>query len=64
MLKNSKKQILELKTQGIEAYAFALTLVLEDIPNLINRIKDRLGIKNIHWNAFHDIERKYLRNPY
>lgn len=39
-----EKAILELKAQGIEAYAFACDLaVLEDIPNLIKRIKDQLG---------------------
>ena len=60
-----EKAILELKAQGIEAYAFACDLaVLEDIPNLIKRIKDQLGeIKNIHWNAFHDIEGNILETP-
>jgi len=61
-----EKAILELKTQGIEAYAFTCDLaVLEDIPNLVKRIKDQFGeIKNIHWNAFHDIEGNILEtNP-
>ncbi len=62
---NLKKAILEFKAPRYWKLSFACDLaVLEDIPNLIKRIKDQLGeIKNIHWNAFHDIEGTILETP-
>ena len=38
----------------------------ENIPELIHQIKNQFGeIKNIHWNAFHDIEGDLLTlNPF
>ncbi|MGP2451967.1 SDR family NAD(P)-dependent oxidoreductase [Acinetobacter baumannii] len=61
-----KQAILELNTHNIEAYAFSSDLSdIENIPELIKKIKNQFGeIKNIHWNAFHEIEGNLLEaNP-
>ena len=61
-----EQAVSELKQNNIEAYPFTCDLAeLEKIPELILQIKAQVGeIKNIHWNAFHDVEGNLLEtNP-
>lgn len=53
-----KEAISELKSANIEAHAFVCDLSdITKIPELIAEIQNQFKvIKNIHWNAFHDIE--------
>ncbi|MHA3056093.1 SDR family NAD(P)-dependent oxidoreductase [Acinetobacter sp. ANC 4633] len=61
-----EEQVLELQLANIDAHFFCSDLSkTEEIPKLIHEIKNQFGeIKNIHWNAFHDIEGDLLTiNP-
>ncbi|MHA3104882.1 SDR family NAD(P)-dependent oxidoreductase [Acinetobacter sp. ANC 3791] len=65
--KKLEEQVLELRLANIDAHFFCSDLSqTENIPELIHQIKNQFGeIKNIHWNAFHDIEGDLLTiNPF